>query len=73
LLTTKDSDVGNMLCLHGGIGPDIKTLDDIRGINRFREPEATGPTCDILWADPIEDEDADDLDVITSFLSFTRL
>jgi len=43
------------LCVHGGISPEIKTLDDIKKINRFREPPSFGPMCDLLWADPAQD------------------
>lgn len=46
---------GQFLCIHGGISPEIKTLDDIRKIDRFREPPSFGPMCDLLWADPAED------------------
>lgn len=43
------------LCIHGGISPSIKTLDDIRNIDRFKEPPQYGAMCDLLWADPMED------------------
>ncbi|KAF7291366.1 Serine/threonine-protein phosphatase [Mycena indigotica] len=43
------------LCLHGGLSPELGTLADLRGIDRFREPPTAGLMCDILWADPIED------------------
>ena len=43
------------LCVHGGISPDIKKASDINNINRFREPPTSGPMCDILWADPMEE------------------
>eukprot|EP01135_Chromosphaera_perkinsii_P003980 Nk52_evm23s265 gene=Nk52_evmTU23s265 len=43
------------LCVHGGLSPEINTLDDIKKIDRFREPPAFGPMCDMLWADPLED------------------
>jgi len=46
---------GQFLCIHGGISPAIRTVDDIRKIDRFREPPSSGPMCDILWADPMED------------------
>ncbi|KAK0566772.1 3',5'-cyclic-nucleotide phosphodiesterase (PDEase) (3':5'-CNP) [Tilletia horrida] len=43
------------LCIHGGLSPELQTLDDLRSINRFREPPTHGLMCDILWADPLED------------------
>eukprot|EP01103_Thecamoeba_quadrilineata_P002766 TRINITY_DN12661_c0_g1_i1.p1 TRINITY_DN12661_c0_g1~~TRINITY_DN12661_c0_g1_i1.p1 ORF type:complete len:580 (+),score=109.00 TRINITY_DN12661_c0_g1_i1:53-1792(+) len=43
------------LCIHGGLSPDIQTLDDIMSIDRFREPPQNGAMCDILWSDPMED------------------
>ena len=43
------------LCVHGGLSPEIQTLDDIRCIDRFKEPPAYGTMCDLLWSDPHED------------------
>ncbi|KAF8837876.1 Metallo-dependent phosphatase [Paxillus ammoniavirescens] len=43
------------LCIHGGLSPELNTLDDIRVIDRFREPPTHGLMCDILWSDPVED------------------
>ncbi|XP_051166777.1 protein phosphatase 3 catalytic subunit alpha-like isoform X3 [Leptopilina boulardi] len=43
------------LCVHGGLSPEIHNLDDIRSLDRFKEPPAYGPMCDILWSDPLED------------------
>ncbi|KAJ6779765.1 hypothetical protein PWT90_10152 [Aphanocladium album] len=43
------------LCIHGGLSPELHTLDDLRSIDRFREPPTQGLMCDILWADPLED------------------
>lgn len=42
-------------CIHGGLSPELNTLDDIRSIDRFREPPTQGLMCDILWSDPVED------------------
>jgi len=43
------------LCIHGGLSPELHTINDIRKIDRFREPPPFGPMCDLLWADPTED------------------
>lgn len=43
------------LCVHGGLSPTLQTLDDIRKIDRFREPPSSGIMCDLLWADPFDD------------------
>jgi len=43
------------LCIHGGLSPELHTLDDIKTIDRFREPPTQGLMCDILWADPLEE------------------
>jgi len=42
------------LCVHGGLSPGIHNLDDIRKLDRFKEPPASGPMCDLLWSDPLE-------------------
>lgn len=42
-------------CIHGGLSPELHTLEDIRNIDRFREPPTQGLMCDILWSDPVED------------------
>ncbi|EJT99295.1 Metallo-dependent phosphatase [Dacryopinax primogenitus] len=42
------------LCIHGGLSPELRTLDDLRNIYRFREPPTHGLMCDILWSDPVE-------------------
>ncbi|WFD01105.1 protein-serine/threonine phosphatase [Malassezia yamatoensis] len=43
------------LCIHGGLSPELQTLDDLRAVNRFREPPTHGLICDLLWADPLEE------------------
>jgi len=43
------------LCIHGGLSPELHTLDDLKSIDRFREPPTHGLMCDILWADPLEE------------------
>ncbi|KAG1460962.1 hypothetical protein G6F46_004188 [Rhizopus delemar] len=43
------------LCIHGGLSPELQTLDDLKKIDRFREPPTHGLMCDLLWADPLEE------------------
>ncbi|KAL1304183.1 hypothetical protein AAFC00_000607 [Neodothiora populina] len=43
------------LCIHGGLSPELHTLEDLKSIDRFREPPTHGLMCDLLWADPLED------------------
>jgi len=43
---------GQILCVHGGLSPDIRTLDQIRVIARAQEPPHEGAFCDLMWSDP---------------------
>ncbi|NWR97394.1 PPP5 phosphatase, partial [Motacilla alba] len=44
---------GKVLIMHGGLfSEDGVTLDDIRKIERNRQPPDSGPMCDLLWSDP---------------------
>ena len=47
---------GKILCLHGGLSPEIKTIDQMRTIDRFQEIPTKGPFTDIMWSDPEEIE-----------------
>ncbi|KRX92185.1 Serine/threonine-protein phosphatase 5, partial [Trichinella pseudospiralis] len=42
-----------VLVMHGGLfSEDGVTLDDIRGVSRFRQPPDEGLMCELLWSDP---------------------
>jgi len=52
LLTVAALIDGRVLCVHGGLSPDIRTLDQIRTINRNQEIPHEGDFCDLMWSDP---------------------
>lgn len=44
---------GKVLIMHGGLcEQDVVTLDDLRNIDRNRQPPDSGLMCDLLWSDP---------------------
>ncbi|CAG9321263.1 unnamed protein product [Blepharisma stoltei] len=42
------------LNVHGGLSPELRSIDDITRINRFIETPRHGAFCDLLWSDPID-------------------
>lgn len=43
---------GAVLCVHGGLSPNIAQIDQIRLIDRKQEVPHEGAMCDLLWSDP---------------------
>jgi len=43
---------GKVLCVHGGLSPQVQEIDQIRLIDRKQEVPHEGSMCDLLWSDP---------------------
>ncbi|OBA27429.1 Metallo-dependent phosphatase [Hanseniaspora valbyensis NRRL Y-1626] len=41
-----------IFCVHGGLSPNIQTVEQINVIDRFKEIPHDGPMADLVWSDP---------------------
>mmetsp|Transcript_45498 Transcript_45498/g.103021 ORF Transcript_45498/g.103021 Transcript_45498/m.103021 type:complete len:304 (+) Transcript_45498:75-986(+) len=44
-----------ILCMHGGLSPEVTNFDQVRRLVRPTDVPDTGMICDFLWADPDKD------------------
>lgn len=45
----------SIFCVHGGLSPNVHTLDQLRLVDRYREIPHEGAMADLVWSDPDED------------------
>ncbi|KAG1178714.1 hypothetical protein G6F70_001622 [Rhizopus microsporus] len=43
---------GSVFCVHGGLSPELPSIDSIRTLFRMQELPQSGGHCDLLWSDP---------------------
>eukprot|EP01017_Pseudomicrothorax_dubius_P035535 TRINITY_DN4990_c0_g1_i1.p1 TRINITY_DN4990_c0_g1~~TRINITY_DN4990_c0_g1_i1.p1 ORF type:complete len:491 (-),score=141.73 TRINITY_DN4990_c0_g1_i1:204-1676(-) len=48
---------GKFIAVHGGLSPELKTIEDVNKLDRFKEPPRHGIFCDLLWSDPVDNDD----------------
>lgn len=41
-----------IICMHGGMSPELEDLNQIRNLNRPTNIPEAGLLCDLLWSDP---------------------
>ncbi|KAL1437223.1 hypothetical protein MTO96_048943 [Rhipicephalus appendiculatus] len=44
-----------IFCMHGGLSPDLQTMEQVRRIMRPTDVPDAGLLCDLLWSDPDKD------------------
>mmetsp|Transcript_8998 Transcript_8998/g.15227 ORF Transcript_8998/g.15227 Transcript_8998/m.15227 type:complete len:108 (+) Transcript_8998:554-877(+) len=53
-----------ILCMHGGLSPDLRNLNQISKLQRPSMVPENGILCDLLWSDPASDNSPYILNII---------
>ncbi|ODV59438.1 putative serine/threonine-protein kinase PPG1 [Ascoidea rubescens DSM 1968] len=73
-----------IFCVHGGLSPNVHSIDQIKLVDRFREIPHEGAMADLVWSDPNDEENDFQLssrgagytfgyDVVKKFLQFNSM
>ena len=46
-----------VFCVHGGLSPELRKVEQINSIQRPVEIPESGLLCDLMWADPSDETD----------------
>ena len=41
-----------IFCVHGGLSPELRSIDQMQTIERVQEIPHSGSYCDLMWSDP---------------------
>ncbi|KAK9319039.1 Metallo-dependent phosphatase-like protein [Lipomyces orientalis] len=58
-----------IFCIHGGLSPNVHSIDQIKVVDRFKEIPHEGPMADLVWSDP--DPDKEDFGISTRGAGYT--
>lgn len=64
---------GRYMCMHGGLSPNLQSIDQLNSLDRVRDPPEDGIMCDLLWSDPDDSKDGWGrcISLFTQFFCFT--